>query len=246
MALEYEKSGWDKDQTLNIIHSPSINDSAFQQWPRFSFWMFESFLGQELFIKRCEKTTTEIDTQKNKISVGWYSKEDMKSVLKWNVTLKLDYLWSFVGFKLVHNMFFHPDIFPILALFPIPRKKIEGAVKVCEQDADNLTRWDFLGYLKIKIGGPWYQQNNPCARLPVYHTCIHSWKIFLHPTSNRNCKYGGDTEYWVETGETGEKGQEKTHKKERKEVVEDLWFGFVVFVFQEFVLKFVPTKVPNI
>lgn len=50
----------------------------------------------------------------------------------------------------------------------------------------------------------------------------------------------------METGETGEKGQEKTHKKERKEVVEDLWFGFVVFVFQEFVLKFVPTKVPNI
>jgi len=46
--------------------------------------------------------------------------------------------------------------------------------------------------------------------------------VILHPAANRHCKYGGDTEYWVETGETGEKGQEKQRKKERKEIVDDL------------------------
>lgn len=54
-----------------------------------------------MFIRRCEKTTTEIDTQKNKIAVGWYSKEDMKTVLKWNVILVLEMFVHFES-KAVH------------------------------------------------------------------------------------------------------------------------------------------------
>ena len=42
---------------------------------------------QELFLKKRELSTTEIERQKNTISVGWYSREDMKSQLKWNAIL---------------------------------------------------------------------------------------------------------------------------------------------------------------
>ena len=43
---------------------------------------------QEQFIKRCEKTTTEVEKQSNKVCVGWYSKEDMRTDLKWNANLE--------------------------------------------------------------------------------------------------------------------------------------------------------------
>ncbi|CAL1162924.1 unnamed protein product [Cladocopium goreaui] len=100
----------------------------------------EANFDKEAFIKQCEKTTTEIERQKNTIAVGWYSKTDMKTTLKWNP------------------------------------KKIEGAIQVCMQDEKHLVR---------------------------------------------NCKYGGEPEYWVEVRETGEKGQEREQKKRRIEITKD-------------------------
>lgn len=44
---------------------------------------------QDLFVKRCEKTTTETEREKNVVSVGWFSKEDLKHQLKWNPNLGL-------------------------------------------------------------------------------------------------------------------------------------------------------------
>lgn len=38
-------------------------------------------------MKRCEKTYTETEREKNLISVGWYSKDDLKQQLKWNASL---------------------------------------------------------------------------------------------------------------------------------------------------------------
>lgn len=47
---------------------------------------------------------------------------------------------------------------------------------------------------------------------------------------DRTCKYGGEPEYWVETGERGEKGQEKEKQKKRVEVEEDCLLAVVVMV----------------
>ncbi|CAL1167382.1 unnamed protein product [Cladocopium goreaui] len=54
---------------------------------------------KDKFIKSCEKTYTEIDSKKHKIFGGYYTRETMKTKLKWN------------------------------------QKKIEGAIKLCEEDA---------------------------------------------------------------------------------------------------------------
>jgi hypothetical protein len=43
----------------------------------------------------------------------------------------------------------------------------------------------------------------------------------------RNCKYGGEPEYWVEVRETGEKGQEREQKKRRIEITKDFYVVIV-------------------
>lgn len=45
------------------------------------------FLAQDAFVRLCERTYTETDKESNKVAVGWYSKEDMRSSLKWNQSL---------------------------------------------------------------------------------------------------------------------------------------------------------------
>ena len=45
--------------------------------------------GQDEFVKRCEASTTETARTKNKVSVGYYSKEDMKNILKWSTKLDI-------------------------------------------------------------------------------------------------------------------------------------------------------------
>lgn len=42
---------------------------------------------QDRFISFREKTVTQEEAEKNKVEVGWYSKEDMAKVLHWNPTL---------------------------------------------------------------------------------------------------------------------------------------------------------------
>jgi hypothetical protein len=43
--------------------------------------------SQEKFIALRERVITEEESSKNKIDVGWYSKHDMVTVLKWNTIL---------------------------------------------------------------------------------------------------------------------------------------------------------------
>lgn len=46
-----------------------------------------SFSFQELFLKQVEKTSTETERERNRVAVGWYSKDDMKTQLKWHAKL---------------------------------------------------------------------------------------------------------------------------------------------------------------
>jgi hypothetical protein len=84
MALNLQKVNFNKDYTpphfqtkhhlIKVVATPGPSSFQFQSC-------------QEEFIKRCEMTTTELEREKNVINCGWYSKEGMKSQLKWNPIL---------------------------------------------------------------------------------------------------------------------------------------------------------------
>ena len=61
----------------------------------------------------------ETERTKNKVLAGYYSKSDMKTELKWNQNLREKYSMT--------------DCCQL-------RKKIDGAIKLCQQDPDNLVR----------------------------------------------------------------------------------------------------------
>lgn len=63
---------------------------------------------------------------------------------------------------------------------------------------------------------------------------VNSIFDYLIQLLRRNCKYGGEPEYWVEVRETGEKGQERETKKQRKEVSEDHRPNFVMIIVPTF------------
>ena len=83
-------------------------------------------------IQLVQKKTIETQREKNKITVGWYSRTDMKTELKWNAKLAINISLSSVSNRLL------PDALGL-------RKKIEGAVKVCMKDADNLVMRELYG-----------------------------------------------------------------------------------------------------
>lgn len=60
----------------------------------------------------------------------------------------------------------------------------------------------------------------------LHHTWSPVFFVMKKPCDSscgRNCKYGGEPEYWVEVRETGEKGQEREQKKRRIEITKDFY-----------------------
>lgn len=90
------------------------------------------------------------------------------------------------------------------------RKKIAGAVKICEQDPLHLIRTE-KGIQYIYIYNILKQFNPPYILLS-----------YIHFFPGRNCEYGGEEEYYVTTRETGALEQNRLKKDERKEITKDL------------------------
>ena len=69
-----------------------------------------------------------------------------------------------------------------------------------------------------------------CGSVRIHTKTCHTFgmpptsqaSVYTYQILGRDCKYGGEQEYWVEVRETGEKGQELEHKKARKEITEEI------------------------
>ena len=111
---------------------------------------------------------TNEENQRNTVAVGWYSKEDMVKVLHWNANLVLYYRRVLVhrimkNVKDDHLIYFKketPNSFWLRYLGisntfrRLLRKKISGAIKICEMDPLHLVRTEKK--LIFKQFHPWY------------------------------------------------------------------------------------------
>ena len=68
--------------------------------------------------------------------MGWYSKEDMRTDLKWNTNLES----LAVDDCFCNSLFSEMATLPFYHKLPMLRKKIEGAILVCMQDEKHLVR----------------------------------------------------------------------------------------------------------
>lgn len=102
MALQYQNCNWNKDSYFFFVHVHDlIQTQASKLFSPFSCIQRPTANGssQEKFVKRCEKTTTELEREKNVVNCGWYSREDMKSQLKWSQYLELhDMFYAMIQF----------------------------------------------------------------------------------------------------------------------------------------------------
>lgn len=81
-----------------------------------------------------------MERENMRLQVGWYSREDMKSCLKWNQNLRsIDNRMSNIRpLSLINNR--RTNVGSLAS----PRKKIEGAIKVCMEDEETLVRQGWL------------------------------------------------------------------------------------------------------
>ena len=102
---------------------------------------------QDRFVKYKQRTVTKTDSKISDMETGWYTKDDMAKVLKWNATLSCNLLgqnkqiifaWlsNFKFYSVIHGLF-NPWLW--IYFFQL-RKKIAGAIKCCEQDPEHLIR----------------------------------------------------------------------------------------------------------
>lgn len=99
---------------------------------------------QEIFSSRVD---TYIRTQKrHKVTIdeGWYSKEEMTTELKWNKRL-VKYIYIYVIETRVRG-----DMLKCFA-GSVVRNRIEGAIKKCREDPENLIRLGILGRIYFYI-----------------------------------------------------------------------------------------------
>ena len=132
---QLEKVGWDTDACLKLFCKS--HDAAYIQLQfnpvrvRFDHVVF--FNGsihpatQDKFVDVMTTIRSTKEEKKNKIAEGWYSKEDMRTELKWHPHLG----------KNSHAQSTPHDPYEIKTG---PRKKIEGAIRSCQADPDNLVR----------------------------------------------------------------------------------------------------------
>ena len=109
----------------------------------------QAFSWQARFIKYKKKTVTKNDRHVSDLAKGWYTKEDMSKILKWNANLVSKNIpmiyarhwFQHMGLRHACNnvhFSFETNLVPLPNL-PL-RKKIAGAIKCCEADAGNLVR----------------------------------------------------------------------------------------------------------
>lgn len=124
---------------------------------------------------------------------------------------------------------------------PLPRKKIDGAIAVCQQDPLRLIRTDTTEFGSFFPTCPSLFGYQPAWRLMELHMyrgylkdC--SWPVCKHaqniiPTSLnksqtlhlpcRTCQYGGEEEYHVNIRESGSLEQGKIKQSIRKQIEKD-------------------------
>ena len=120
---------------------------------------------QEAFIKFKEKSLTKNDKTVSDLEMGWYSRDDMLKVLKWNTSLiqirwtTIEHVNAFAKLPWLYNLYSCVLFWGMLRLAwnvcvyhvarknlmicsntSSMRKKIDGAIKCCEQDPANLVR----------------------------------------------------------------------------------------------------------
>lgn len=148
MAREFQSCGFDKAHVSLILqskHHPLIE----QRLPIPSSHCFpEPHLSlQDRFIKYKQRTVTKTDTKISDMETGWYTKDDMAKVLKWNATLSCNLLGQNKEIILAWLSNFNSiPWFTVCSthgcwyIYCQLRKKIAGAIKCCEQDPEHLIR----------------------------------------------------------------------------------------------------------
>ena len=130
MAREFQSCGFDKAHVSLILqskHHPLIE----QRLPIPSSHCFpEPHLSlQDRFIKYKQRTVTKTDTKISDMETGWYTKDDMAKVLKWNATLSCNLLGQNkeIIFAWLSNFKFYSVIYglfnPWLLIYLLPAEE---------------------------------------------------------------------------------------------------------------------------
>ena len=204
-----------------------LHDSGFDKALSFKTYTARSYIRLRCFyagiqlIAQCLKdnfiaTVEKIHIQKNsnKLTVeeGWFTEADMSIILKWS-----------------ERPGSHEYIFllmlPARGLGPprptLPRKKIKGAIKICEQDPDNLIQsmgLELQSNFGIYIFLCSIALVRASTRLRGCYRTIGRWQISLIIPVLRACPYSGEKEYWVRTRVTGKREAEESVEEVRKQV----------------------------
>lgn len=188
---------------------------------------------QDRFISFRERTVTQEEAEKNKVEVGWYSKEDMAKVLHWNPTLDFQLIWiKYVDRTKSCN---HCSIFDRIGLIVMATLYQTWFIIKSNIDCYSLEsvtkekdRWCNQGMWtrSWEFGKAWQMHWTTWCYI-VYEVLgdTFSYNTWALNHRYRNNRYGGEEEYYIQTREHGSVEQNKISKDKTKQITKDSWLA---------------------